>query len=139
MALVVAAKKVSKFDPKTFLSTINGGRKIEAFLKKQTIFAQGDSSDAVFYIKEGKVKLTVVSQIGKEATIGILNKGDFFGEGCLTGQSLRLCSATAMTDCSVSENRQEVHDGSASPGTRVFQYVRGIFANPEHPLRRGFG
>src|SRR6202158_4545618 len=101
MALVVAAKKVSKFDPKTFLSTINGGRKIEAFLKKQTIFAQGDSSDAVFYIKEGKVKLTVVSQIGKEATIGILNKGDFFGEGCLTGQPLRLCSATAMTDCSV--------------------------------------
>src|SRR6202140_2170775 len=101
MTLAVAAKKLSKFDPKTFLSTINGGRKIEAFPKKQPIFAQGDSSDAVFYIKEGKVKLTVVSQIGKEATIGILNKGDFFGEGCLTGQPLRLCSATAMTDCSV--------------------------------------
>jgi CRP-like cAMP-binding protein len=98
---VVASKKRSKFDPKTFLSTINGGRKIEAFPRKQTIFAQGDSSDAVFYINEGKVKLTVVSQIGKEATIGILNKGDFFGEGCLTGQPLRLCSATAMTDCSV--------------------------------------
>jgi CRP/FNR family cyclic AMP-dependent transcriptional regulator len=101
MTPMVAAKKFSKFDPKTFLSTLNGGRKIEAFLKKQPIFAQGDSSDAVFYIKEGKVKLTVVSQIGKEATIGILNKGDFFGEGCLTGQPLRLCSATAMTDCSV--------------------------------------
>src|ERR1035438_8955443 len=101
MTLVAASKKLSKFDPKTFLSTINGGRKIEAFPKKQTIFVQGDSSDAVFYIKEGKVKLTVVSQIGKEATIGILNKGDFFGEGCLTGQPLRLCSATAMTDCSV--------------------------------------
>jgi CRP/FNR family transcriptional regulator, cyclic AMP receptor protein len=101
MPLVSASKKVSKFDPKTFLSTINGGRKIEAFAKKQTIYAQGDSSDAVFYIKEGKVTLTVVSQIGKEATIGILNKGDFFGESCLTGQPLRLCSATAMTDCSV--------------------------------------
>ena len=101
MPLVAASKKLSKFDPKTFLSTINGGRKIEAFPKKQTIFAQGDSSDAVFYIKEGKVKLTVVSQIGKEATIGILNKGDFFGEGCLTGQPFRLCSATPMTDCSV--------------------------------------
>jgi CRP-like cAMP-binding protein len=97
----VAAKKAIKFDSKTFLSTINGGRKIEPFLKKRTIFAQGDPSDAVFYIKEGKVRLTVVSQIGKEATIGILNKGDFFGEGCLTGQLLRLCSATAMTDCSV--------------------------------------
>src|SRR6202790_4666675 len=101
MTPVVAAKKVNKFNSKAFLSTISSGRKIEAFPKKQTIFAQGDSSDAVFYIKEGKVKLTVVSQIGKEATIGILNKGDFFGEGCLTGHSLRLCSPTAMTDCSV--------------------------------------
>ena len=101
MTPVVASKKLIKFDTKTFLSTINGGRKIEAFPKKQTIFAQGDSSDAVFYIKEGKVKLTVVSETGKEATIGILNKGDLFGEGCLTGQPLRLCSATSMTDCSV--------------------------------------
>src|SRR6476660_4088844 len=101
MTPVVAGKKLIKFDPQTFLSTINGGRKIAAFLKKKTIFAQGDSSDAVFYIKEGKVKLTVVSEIGKEATIGILSEGAFFGEGCLAGQILRLCSATAMTDCSV--------------------------------------
>ena len=97
----VAAKNLSKFDPKTFLSTMDGGRKIAAFPKKHIIFAQGDSSDAVFYILKGKVKLTVVSQIGKEATIGILNEGDFCGEGCLTGQPLRLCSATAMTDCTV--------------------------------------
>ena len=101
MPLVAASERLVKFDTKTFLSTINGGRTIEAFPKKQTIFAQGDSSDAVFYIKEGRVKLTVVSQLGKEATIGILNEGDFFGEGCLTGQPLRLCSATAMTACSV--------------------------------------
>ena len=101
MPLVAASKKLSKFDPNTFLSTINGGREIEAFAKRQTIFAQGDSSDSVFYIKEGKVALTVVSEMGKEATIGILNEGAFFGEGCLTGQPLRLCSATAMTDCSV--------------------------------------
>jgi len=101
MTLAAVSKKLIAFDPKTFLSTINGGRKIEAFPKKRTIFAQGDSGDAVFYIKDGRVKLTVVSNIGKEATIGILNKGDFFGEGCLTGQPLRLCSATAMTDCSV--------------------------------------
>ena len=101
MALVVASKKLIKFDPKTFLSTIDGGRKIIAFSKKQIIFAQGDLSDAVFYIQEGKIKLTVVSKIGKEATIGILNEGSFFGEGCLTGQALRLCSATAMTDCSL--------------------------------------
>jgi len=101
MPLVAASKRLVTFDTKTFLSTIKGGRKIEAFPKKQTIFAQGDRSDAVFYIQKGKVKLAVVSKIGKEATIGILNEGDFFGEGCLTGQPLRLSSATAMTDCSV--------------------------------------
>ena len=101
MTPVVPAKKLSKFDPQTFLSTINGGRKIEAVPKKQTIYAQGDSADTVFYIREGKVRVTVVSKIGKEATIGILNKGDFFGESCLTGQPLRLCTATAMSDCSV--------------------------------------
>ena len=72
-----AAKKRSKFDTKTFLSTIDGGRKITTFPKKQTFFVQGDSSDAVFYIQTGKVKLTVVSQTGKEATIGILNEGRF--------------------------------------------------------------
>ena len=97
----VASKKLNKFDPKTFLSTINVGRKIEAFANRQTIFGQGDSSDAVFYIKAGKVRLTVVSEIGKEATIGILNAGAFFGEGCLIGQPLRMCSATALIDCSV--------------------------------------
>jgi CRP/FNR family cyclic AMP-dependent transcriptional regulator len=102
MPLVVASKKLIQFDPKTFLSTLDGGgRKIAAVPKKLAIFVQGDSSDAVFYIQKGKVKLTVVSKIGKEATIGILDEGDFFGEGCLTGQILRLCSATAMTDCSL--------------------------------------
>jgi len=77
MTPVKASKKLSKFDPKTFFSTINRGRKIVAFLKKQTIFAQGDRSDAVFCIQKGKVKLAVVSKIGKEATIGILNEARF--------------------------------------------------------------
>jgi CRP/FNR family cyclic AMP-dependent transcriptional regulator len=101
MRPAVVAKKLSQFDPKTFLSTMDGGRKIATFPKKQPIFVQGDPSDCVFYIQKGKIKLTVVSKNGKEATIGILNEGDFFGESCLTGQPLRLCSATAMTDCSV--------------------------------------
>jgi CRP/FNR family transcriptional regulator, cyclic AMP receptor protein len=69
------------------------------FPKKQAIFAQGDAADAVFYIQDGKVRLTVVSKIGKEATLGILNEGEFFGEGSLAGQALRMGSATAMTDC----------------------------------------
>ena len=71
------------------------------FSRKQVILAQGDAADAIFYIQEGKVRLTVVSEIGKEATIGILSAGHFFGEGCLTGQPFRMSSATAMTDCAL--------------------------------------
>jgi CRP/FNR family cyclic AMP-dependent transcriptional regulator len=98
-ATVPSSKKIREFDPNTFLVTIGEGRKNLAILKKQIIFAQGDAADAVFYIQKGKVKLTVVSKNGKEATIGILNPGDFFGEGGLAGQPLRMGSATTMTDC----------------------------------------
>ena len=89
----------SVFDPKEFLATIGEGRKVVAFSKKQTIFSQGHAADAVFYIQKGRVRLTVVSPIGKEATLGILSEGDFFGEGALAGQPLRMGSAAAMTDC----------------------------------------
>ena len=71
------------------------------FNKRQKIFSQGDIADAVFYVQTGKVKLTVVSKTGKEATVGILGDGDFFGEGSLAGQALRMGSATALTDCAV--------------------------------------
>jgi CRP/FNR family cyclic AMP-dependent transcriptional regulator len=97
----VTAKKGRGFDPDAFLATIGKGRKFVLFPKKQTIFSQGDAADAVFYVQTGKVKLTVVSKTGKEATIGILSEGDFFGEGSLAGQALRMGSATAMTDCTV--------------------------------------
>ena len=87
------------FDPREFLATIGEGRKVVTFPRKQTIFTQGDAADAIFYIQEGKVRLTVVSKIGKEATLGILSAGDFFGEGTLAGQPLRMGSATAMENC----------------------------------------
>ncbi len=99
MAPTAPAKKKADFDPGKFLATIGEGRNVVAFPKKRTIFAQGDAADAVFYIQEGKVRLTVVSKIGKEATLGILSEGQFFGEGSLAGQSLRMGSATAMTEC----------------------------------------
>jgi CRP/FNR family transcriptional regulator, cyclic AMP receptor protein len=95
----MVAKISREFDPKEFLATIGEGRKVVSFPKKETIFAQGDAADAVFYIQEGKVRLTVVSKIGKEATLGILSAGEFFGEGGLAGQHLRMGSASAMTDC----------------------------------------
>jgi len=96
-APVVPAKKKRDFDPRRFLATIGEGRKVVAFSRKQTIFTQGDASDSVFYIQEGKVRLTVVSESGK-ATLGILNQGEFFGEGALAGQPLRMGSATALTE-----------------------------------------
>jgi CRP/FNR family cyclic AMP-dependent transcriptional regulator len=94
-------KNKNEFDPNTFLATIGAGRKFVLFPKKQSIFAQGDNADAVFYIQTGKVRLTVVSKTGKEATIGILGEENFFGEGSLAGQALRMGSATALTDCSL--------------------------------------
>jgi CRP/FNR family cyclic AMP-dependent transcriptional regulator len=99
MCPVATAKKNREFDPNTFLATIGEGRKSLIVSKKQGIFTQGDVADAVFYIKKGKVKLAVVSKIGKEATIGMLDEGNFFGEGALAGQALRMGSAVAMTDC----------------------------------------
>jgi CRP/FNR family cyclic AMP-dependent transcriptional regulator len=95
----MSVKNKREFDPNAFLATIGQGRKIVPFEKKQTIFTQGDAADAVFYIQSGKVRLTVVSNIGKEATIGILGEKNFFGEGCLAGQPLRMAAATAMTKC----------------------------------------
>jgi CRP/FNR family cyclic AMP-dependent transcriptional regulator len=87
------------FNPDTFLATIGDGRKILSVPKKQMIFAQGDNADAIFYVQKGKVRLTVVSKAGKEATIAIVSAANFFGEGALAGQLLRMGSAAAMTDC----------------------------------------
>ena len=81
-------KRAAKsFDPKKFLATVNGGRTISAYRKDKTVFQQGDAADSVFYIQEGKVKVTVVSEQGKEAVVAILGKECFCGEACLTGQS----------------------------------------------------
>jgi CRP-like cAMP-binding protein len=97
--MAFAARKNREFDPSTFLATIGEGRKSLTVPRKQAIFTQGDAADAVFYIQTGKVRLSVVSKTGKEATIGILGDGNFFGEGSLAGQALRMGSAVSMTDC----------------------------------------
>jgi len=86
------------FDLQAFLATANGGRTISTYRANQTIFSQGKSADSVFYIQEGKVKLTVLSEQGKEAIVAILGTGDFCGEGCLAGQPQRMATAAAMAD-----------------------------------------
>jgi CRP-like cAMP-binding protein len=89
------------FDPKAFLAKANGDRTISTYQLNQIVFAQGDPADSVFYIHEGKVKVTVISEQGKEAIVAVLGPNEFCGEGCLTGQPLRIATATAMTECNI--------------------------------------
>ena len=89
------------FDPKAFLTRIESGKTKREYRSNQVVFAQGDTADAVFYIQTGKVKLTVVSTRGKEAVIGVLERGSFFGEGCLAAQPLRMSTASVIQPTSV--------------------------------------
>jgi CRP/FNR family cyclic AMP-dependent transcriptional regulator len=93
--------KAKLFDPDLFLAKVGEGRKIVEYRKNQVVFSQADRADAVFYIQNGKVKLTVVSNAGKEAVIAILGPGDFLGEGSLAGRPLRMATATTISDCSI--------------------------------------
>ena len=89
------------FDPKEFLAKVGEGKTILEFRKDEIVFAQGDAADTVFYIQKGRVKVVVISEQGKEAVVGILEPGQFFGEGCMNGHSLRIATTTAMEECLV--------------------------------------
>src|SRR5438093_6738941 len=102
----MARRKDAQLDLRTYLAKARGGTTTE-HRKKQVIFSQGSRADAVFYLEKGKVKLTVLSARGKEAVVAILGNGDFFGEGSLAGQPLRMATATAITDCSVLRVQRE--------------------------------
>jgi CRP/FNR family transcriptional regulator, cyclic AMP receptor protein len=93
--------KPPPFDPKIFLARVGAGKTRAELRKRQIVFAQGDPADAVFYIQKGKIELRVLSQQGKEAILAILGVDDFFGEGCLAGQPLRMATAVAVTECSI--------------------------------------
>ena len=97
----MARKRTPPFDPQTFLTRVGNGKTILTSPKKHTIFSQGDAAEAVFYIQAGKVKLTVVSKQGKEAVVAVLERGSFFGESCLAGQTVRSATATALEDSSL--------------------------------------
>ena len=105
MTVATAAKVNDRptFDARVFLglAKINEGRTTAVYEKNEAVFAQGDPANAIFYLQKGKVKLTVVSNSGKEAVVALLGSGDFFGEGCLARQALRVSTATAMDECSV--------------------------------------
>jgi CRP/FNR family transcriptional regulator, cyclic AMP receptor protein len=94
-------KLTARFDAKAFLKKARTGRSVATYPKKHVIFNQGDPADAVFYLEQGQVTLTVVSDRGRSAIVALLGRGDFFGEGCLAGQPLRMATASAMSDVSV--------------------------------------
>jgi CRP/FNR family cyclic AMP-dependent transcriptional regulator len=97
-----AAKPTKPFDPKAFLASAGLGKTVHRYGRKEVIFSQGERADAVFYIQEGRVRLSVLSKQGKEATIALFGPGDFLGEGCIASdQPVRMATATAMADCSV--------------------------------------
>src|SRR3990172_2140772 len=98
---LMARNRTASFDPQTFLAIVGDGKTILEFEKHQTIFSQGDAADAVFYIPAGKVKLTVVSPKGKEAVVAVLGEANFFGEGCLAMQPVRMATATVMADSTI--------------------------------------
>jgi CRP-like cAMP-binding protein len=89
----------SAFDPKAFLAIMGEGKTILEFHRDQVVFAQGEVADTVFYIQKGQVKVVVISEQGKEAVVGILGPGQFFGEGCMNGHSMRIATTTALEDC----------------------------------------
>src|SRR3984893_3649973 len=95
------SERKSVFDPKAFLAKANGGRTISKYQKDQIVFSQGEAADSVFYIQEGKIKITVISEQVKAGVVAILGTGDVFGEGCLTAQSLRMATVTAMMECEI--------------------------------------
>jgi len=94
----VAKTSKSKFDPEAFLAKADGGVTISKYRKGQVVFSQGDPADSVFYIREGRIKIAVVSDQGKEAVVAFLKAGDFIGEGCLTGRPRRISTARALQD-----------------------------------------
>jgi CRP/FNR family transcriptional regulator, cyclic AMP receptor protein len=97
----MARQKIQKLDPQSFIAEVGAGRSHAMYQRDQPIFRQGDAADAVFYIRGGKVQITVVSEEGKERVVAMLESEAFFGEGCLTGQPLHLATASAMTDCAI--------------------------------------
>jgi len=133
-----AQKSRVSFDPQAFLATVGAARTITQSQKDHSIFSAGDPSDAIFYVQEGRVKLTVTSKQGKEAVIAMLGPGDFFGEACLTGQAVRTATATSVTPCSILRIDKSAMRRVLESNTR-FPAFHSASALTQHAHRRGFG
>ena len=119
------------FDPKEFLAKVGEGKTIIEFRKDQVVFAQGDAANTVFYIQKGRVKVVVISEQGKEAVVGILGSGQFFGEGCMNGPFAAHRDDDRDRGVPGHRDNEGGHAGGASQPAKVFRIVHGLFVDPQ--------
>src|ERR1700730_5560234 len=115
------------FDPRRFLAKVGKGKTVSKYRKDQIVFSQGQVADAVFYIQQGKVKLTVVSEQGKEAVVAILEPGQFFGEGCMNGHPLRIATTTAIEDCVITSITKDAMIAAIHEEPKFSELFMGYF------------
>ena len=137
--VAAANKKSQSVDWEALLARIRGGQTVIEYGANRRIFRQGEPANSVFYLRQGEVKLAVASQQGKEAIVAILGAGEFFGEGCLAGQQLRVSTAIAITDCSLARIDKPVMARMLHEEHDVVGVVRHASAFAQHPIRRGSG
>src|ERR1700730_14390940 len=123
--------KDSFSDSKMFLAKVGAGKRVLEFHENQHVFEQGDVADTVFYIQKGKVKLTVLSEQGKEAVVAILEPGQFFGEGCMNGHKLRISTATAMDDCVITAITKDAMLAALHAEPTFSEMFMGISPDPQ--------
>ena len=104
---MAAKSNQGSFDPQEYLAKVGEGKAIVQYHKDQVVFAQGDPADAIYYLQKGRLKVVVLSEQGKEAVVGILEPGQFFGEGCMNGHSIRIATTTATEECLVTAITKE--------------------------------
>ena len=121
------------FDPNTFLALVGAGKTILTFAKGRIIFTQGDAANNVFYIQSGKVKMTVVSEQGKEAIVGIFEPGQFFGEGCLNGHSVRIATAKALEPSVITSIAKKTMLACSWQGAEIFRAFHGLSVDAQLP------
>ena len=121
------------FDPKIFLAKVGEGKTVSEYLKDQIVFTQGDAGDAVFYIQKGEIKLTVISEQGKEAVVGILGPGHFFGEGCLNGHPLRVTTAMALDQCLITRIQKGAMIATMHDEPKFSELFMAYLLNSEQP------
>ena len=127
-------KRILAFNPKALLERVSEGRSVASYRRKQVIFAQGEPADAVFYVQKGRVRLSVVSKQGKEAVVAFVGADEFFGEGCLAGQQLRMSTATATEDATILCFRKKVMVRLLHADPKFSETLHGLPALPQYSI-----